>query len=121
MPLLNSFTACLVAAAVCLRAWGPAKLCICIVRNVMDNLILGDKLRCRLHRATLDTGELVCGPGRVSGNLMPGFIPSFSICSKLCDGGGLWINPDYLNFSSKLMRSCEVEQAVRTVTKSPRL
>ena len=74
---------------------------------------------------TLDTGleESGCVVRAVSGNVMPGFIQtgSFSICTKLCDGGGLWINPDYLNFSSKLMRSCEVEQAVKTVTKSPRL
>ena len=46
VALHNSFNSLalpriVLSAAVCLRAWDPAKLCVCIVRNVMDNLILG--------------------------------------------------------------------------------
>ena len=65
---------------------------LCIVRYVMDNLILLG-INCDADY----TGLSWCVVWAVSGNVRLG---SFSICTKLCDGGWLWINPDYLNFPS---------------------
>ena len=55
---------------------------LCIVRYVMDNLILLG-INCDADYTGRYTG-LVCGLSCVSGNVRLG---SFSICTKLCDGG----------------------------------